>query len=219
MSRRSPRDHRCRARRARRWSRRYPRPPPAGTASPIRRRAIAAETPPAPAASRCRHRPRAPRQNPAAGSRRNTGGGNQPLGLALGRAEGGAVLIGRAGDGDVNEPNRAAAVADRRQQTFDEIAMHGAGVAARAVLQHAEAIDHDIDLALADQPRQRGCIHRHDRKLEIGGAGLLRRLEMPRDADRLKTPQSQIIGDEPPDQAGGAEDEDFRDELPRSLPT
>ncbi len=95
------------------------------------------------------------------------------------------------------------------QQARDEIAMHGAGVAAGAVLQHAEAIDDDIDLALADQPRQRGCVHRHDRQFEIEGAGLLRRREMPRDADRVKAPHAQIVGDEPPDQAGGAEHEDL----------
>ena len=35
------------------------------------------------------------------------------------------------------------------KQPRDEIAMHGAGVAARTVLQHAEAIDHDIDGAVA----------------------------------------------------------------------
>jgi hypothetical protein len=32
---------------------------------------------------------------------------------------------------------------------------------------------------------------------------------MPRDANGLKAPQPQIVGDEPPDQAGGAEHEDF----------
>ena len=90
-------------------------------------------------------------------------GGDQPLGVALGGAEGGAVLISRAGNGDMDEAYRAAAVADRGERPFDEIAMHGAGVAARTVLQHAEAIDDDIDFTLADQPRQRGDIHRHDR--------------------------------------------------------
>ena len=105
-------------------------------------------------------------------------------------AEGGAVLIGRAGDRDVHEAHRAAAVADRRQQPFDEIAMHRAGVAAGPVLQHAEAIDHDIDLALADQPRQRGCIHRHDRKLKIEALDLLRGSKCRATPIALKTPRS-----------------------------
>lgn len=32
---------------------------------------------------------------------------------------------------------------------------------------------------------------------------------MPRDAEYLKTAQAQIVGDEPSDQAGSAENEDF----------
>jgi len=109
----------------------------------------------------------------------------------------------------VNEPCPTATVANRGQQALDEIAMHGACVAARTVLQHAEAVDDDIDFAFADQPRQRGGIHRHDGHFEIEGAGLLRRRQMPRDANRLKTPRAQIVGDEAADQAGGAEDQDF----------
>ena len=37
------------------------------------------------------------------------------------------------------------------KQPRDEIAMHGVGVAAGAILQHAEAIDDDIDGVLAQQ--------------------------------------------------------------------
>ncbi len=89
------------------------------------------------------------------------------FGFALGPAEGGAVVIGGAGNRDVDETDRPAAVADRPQQPLDEIAMHIAGVAARAVLQHAEAIDYDIDVVIPDQPRQRGRIHRHHGHFQI----------------------------------------------------
>ena len=37
----------------------------------------------------------------------------------------------------MHQPDRTVAVADRLQQPGDEIAMHGGGVAAGAVLQHA----------------------------------------------------------------------------------
>ena len=56
----------------------------------------------------------------------------------------------------MDQPDRAAAVADRLQEARDEIAVHGGGIAAGAILQHAEAIDDDIDGAIAQQPRQRG---------------------------------------------------------------
>jgi hypothetical protein len=105
----------------------------------------------------------------------DTGSGDQAFGFALGRAERRAVLIGRPGNGNMDKVHRAAAVADRRQQASHEIAVHGARVATGAVLQHPEAIDHEIDPALTNQPRQRGRVHRHDRKLEIEGADLLRR--------------------------------------------
>jgi hypothetical protein len=75
----------------------------------------------------------------------------------------------------MHQPDRTVAFADRLQQARDEIAMHGGGVAAGAVLQHAEAIDDDIDAAIAQQPRQRGRFHRHDRQFEIERAAPLRR--------------------------------------------
>ena len=103
-------------------------------------------------------------------------------------AEGGAILLGGPGNRDVHQPDRTAAVADRLQQARDEIAMHRAGVAARTVLEHAEAIDDDIDGMLADQARQRGRIHRQDRQFEIEGAHLLRGRQMPRDADHAEIP-------------------------------
>jgi hypothetical protein len=56
----------------------------------------------------------------------------------------------------MDEADRPAAAADRPQQPLDEIAMHIAGVAAGTILQHAEAIDHDVDIVIPDQPRQRG---------------------------------------------------------------
>ena len=37
----------------------------------------------------------------------------------------------------MHQPDRTVAVADRLQQPRDEIAMHGGGVAAGTVLQHA----------------------------------------------------------------------------------
>ncbi len=95
------------------------------------------------------------------------------------------------------------------QQPLDEIAMHRAGVAAGAVLQHAEAIDDEVDAVIADQPRQRSRVHRHHRHFQIERAGLLRGCVAPRDPDHLKTPHAQIVGDEPPDQAGGAEHQNF----------
>ena len=49
----------------------------------------------------------------------------------------------------MDEADRATGVADRLQQPRDEIAMHGAGIAAGAVLQHAEAIDDEIDAAIS----------------------------------------------------------------------
>ena len=109
----------------------------------------------------------------------------------------------------MDEADRAAAVADRPQQPRDEIAMHVAGVAARPVLQHAEAIDHDIDAVIPISRASAACIHRHDRHFQIERAGLLRGRKSPRDPDHMKAPRAQIVGDEPPDQAGRAEHEDF----------
>ena len=74
----------------------------------------------------------------------------------------------------MHQPDRAVAFADRLQQPHDEIAMHGGGVAAGAVLQHAEAIDDDIDVVIAQQPRQRCRFHRHNRQFEIERAAFLR---------------------------------------------
>ena len=113
---------------------------------PLRRRADRAETPPARAAWRCRHRPQAPPQSPAAGSRKR-----MPE-AAISRSASRLVVLkavrslsARAGNRDMDQADRTAAVADRLQQPRDEIAMHGGGVAAGAILQHAEAIDDDID--------------------------------------------------------------------------
>jgi hypothetical protein len=135
--------------------------------------------------------------------------GDQPLGFALCRADGGAVLIGGAGNRDLHEADRAAARLDRAQQPLDEIAVHVARVAARAVLQHAETIDHEINLVVADQPRQRGGIHRQQRQFQVERAGLLRSRKPPRDPDHIKAARAQIVGDEPPDQAGRPEHQDF----------
>jgi hypothetical protein len=109
----------------------------------------------------------------------------------------------------VNQPDRAATIADRLQQTRDEIAMYRAGIAARAVLQDAEAVDDDVDAMGLDQPRQIRRIHRHDRHFQIECGGLLRRRKMPRDADHVKTFGAEVVGDEPSDQAGGAEQQDL----------
>jgi hypothetical protein len=135
--------------------------------------------------------------------------GNQSFGFALGPAEGGAILRRGAGDRDVNKANRAAAATDRLQQPLDEIAMHGADIAAWTVLQHAQAIDHDINAVIPDQPRQRGRIHRHHRHLQIERVCLLRRRESPCDPGDMKAPCAQIVGNESPNQAGRAEHEDF----------
>jgi hypothetical protein len=140
---------------------------------------------------------------------RDAGGRDQSLGFAFCRTEGGAVVIGGAGYRDVHQPDRAAAIADRLQQPRDEIAMHGTGIAAGSVLQHAEAIDDEIDAVLPDQPRQRRCIHRHDRQFQIERACLLRGRKPPRDPDHMKAPRPQIVGDEAPDQAGRPEHENF----------
>jgi hypothetical protein len=134
---------------------------------------------------------------------------DQPFGFAFRHTEGGAVFGGRAGDRDVNEADGPAQAADRLQQPRHEIAMHRAGIAAGAVLQHAEAIDDDIDAVIFDQPRQRRRIHRHHRQLQIERVGLLRSRKSPRDPDHMKSPRAQIVGDEPSDQAGGAEHQDF----------
>jgi hypothetical protein len=45
--------------------------------------------------------------------------------------------------------------------------------------------------------------------LQIERACLLRGRESSRYPDHVKTPRAQIVGDEPPDQAGGAEHQDF----------
>ena len=71
----------------------------------------------------------------------------------------------------MHQSDRPFALAQSLQQPCDEIAMHGRRVAARAVLQHAEAIDDDIDAMFAQQPRQRRRVHRHDGQFEIERAG------------------------------------------------
>ena len=89
--------------------------------------------------------------------------------------------------------------------------MHGGGVAAGTVLQHAEAIDDDIDAVIAQQPRQRDRFHRHDRQFEIERIAFLRGGQFARDTHHGKSPPAQIVGDETADQAGGAEHEDLSD--------
>ena len=112
--------------------------------------------------------------------------------------------------------HRAATLLDRLQQPLDEIAVHRAGVAAGTVLQHAEAIDHDIGLLLPQQPRQRFRIHRQDRPFDIERGGLLRGRKAPGDAGDLKAPRAQVVGDEPADQSGGAEHQDVAERDRRS---
>ena len=112
----------------------------------------------------------------------------------------------------MDKADRTAAAADCLQQPRDKVAVNGICVAAGTILQHAETIDDDIGLVLPDQPRQRCCVHRHHGEFQIGGAHLLRRRKMPRDPDRLKTSLTQIVGDEPADQAGRAQHEN----LPRT---
>ena len=87
--------------------------------------------------------------------------------------------------------------------------MHGAGVAAGAVLQHAKAIDDDVDGMVAQELGQRGGIHRHHRELKVERTAHLRGGKASRDADDMKAPRTQIVGDEAADQAGGAEHEDL----------
>jgi len=120
------------------------------------------------------------------------------------------VPVGCAGDRYLDEVDRAAGIADRLQQLCDEIAVHGADIAAGTVLQHAEAIDHDIDLVILNQPCQRRRIHRQHRHFEIEGAYSLRRRESPSESGHAKAARAQIVGDKSPDQAGRAEQQDFR---------
>jgi hypothetical protein len=120
---------------------------------------------------------------------RNTRCRDQPLGLAFCHAEGGLVLVGRAGNRDVDEPDRAAGITDRSQQPCDKVAVHRAGVAARPVLEHAEAVDDDVDAVIGDQPRQRGLLHRQDRHLQIESADLLRGREFSCQPDHMKAPR------------------------------
>jgi len=101
------------------------------------------------------------------------------------------------------------AVADRFEQSRHEVAMHRACVAARTVLQYAEAVDDDIDLVGAKQLRQVSDIHRHQWQLEIGCAHLLCSRELPRDPDRVKAARPQIVGEVASDQARRAKHEDI----------
>ena len=111
----------------------------------------------------------------------------------------------------MHQPDRTAAVADRLQQPRDEIAMHGGRVAAGTVLQHAEAIDDDIDAC--------SRISRASAAASIDMTGSSRssallfceRRNLPRDPDHMKSPRAQIVGDEAADQAGGAEHQNFSD--------
>ena len=112
----------------------------------------------------------------------------------------------------MHQPDRTLAFTDRLQQPCDEIAVHGGRVAAGAVLQHTEAIDDDIDAMVAQQPRQRGRFHRHDRKFEIERAAFLRRGQFAGDAHHTKSPDAQIAGNEAAGVGpGGAEHQDFSD--------
>jgi hypothetical protein len=120
-----------------------------------------------------------------------------------------AVRSAAAGDRNLDQAQRMSAIADRLQQPHDEIAVHGGGVAAGAVLQHAEAIDHHINSVIAEQPRQRGRGHRQDRHFQVGRVRPLPGGELSRDCDHAKTSDAQIVGDEPSDQAGGAKHQDF----------
>ncbi|MFK4527795.1 hypothetical protein ABIF90_005776 [Bradyrhizobium japonicum] len=97
------------------------------------------------------------------------------------------------------------AVGDRLKQARDEIAMHRAGVAAGTILEHAKTVHDDVDGMLAEEAHQRGCVERQDRLLDVPCAHLLRGRQAACDADHAKSPHAQIVGDEAPDQAGGAE--------------
>ena len=68
--------------------------------------------------------------------------------------------LGDPGDRDVHQPDRTTAAGDRLKQARDEIAMHGVGVAAGAILEHAEAVHDDIHVMLAQQACQRGRVER-----------------------------------------------------------
>ena len=139
----------------------------------------------------------------------NAGRRDQPLGLALGLAEGGAVLIRGAGDRDMDQ---------RIARPLSLIACSSRATKSRCtapVSLPGPSCSTPRQLTTTSMPRSRisrasaARIHRHHGQLQIERAWPLRRRKLPRDADHLKAPRAQIVGDEPPDQAGSAEHQDF----------
>ena len=124
-------------------------------------------------------------------------------------ATGGAVRSRRAGHRNLDQAQRPAAIARRLHQPRDEIAVNGGGVTAGTVLQQAEAVDHHINSVIAEQPRQRDRGHQQDRHLQVKRVRPLPGGELSRNPDHVKTSDAQIVGDEPSDQAEGAQHQDF----------
>ncbi|MGY4599621.1 hypothetical protein ACVWXL_007367 [Bradyrhizobium sp. GM22.5] len=137
----------------------------------------------------------------------SAGSHDQTFGLTLRRCERGSILAGGPGNRDVHKPDRTAAAANRLKQSYDEIAMHRVGIAAGAVLEHAEAVHDDIDRVLTKEARQSRRIEGEDRQLDVQRAHLLRHRQAARHPDHAKSMRAKIVGDVAADQAGGAEHE------------
>ena len=140
-------------------------------------------------------------------------GGDQAFALPLGPAERGDILVLTAGHRHVDEQHRPRLHRDGLQQPLDEALVHIAGPAARAILEHADAVHDDVDAALRQERRESVRLefsHRagHGAIAECFGLG---RGEPARDGHDRKAFADERLGHGLADEARGAEDRDRRE--------
>ena len=109
----------------------------------------------------------------------------------------------------MDQQDRPRRSVEARQQALDEAAMHVVGLGARPVLQHAQAIDHDIRSRLVDQARQFGGreFGQRRRSRAVAEARRLRQVRASRGRDDTTPAGVQPLRQRRTDQAGGAENE------------
>ncbi len=109
----------------------------------------------------------------------------------------------------MHQKHRPADAAQRADQPLDKAVMRIMRRFAGLVLQHADAIHHDVGTGLGDQLLQARLIQTCNRRLK--GAGTeqigLRRIEAARRRDHVIAAAKKVACDELPDQTAGAEDE------------
>ncbi len=122
----------------------------------------------------------------------------------------------------MHQKHRPADAAQRADQPLDKAVMRLVRRFAGLVLQHADAIHHDVGAAVGDQLLQVRLVETGNRRLQRAFAEQigLRRAEAARRRDHVIAAAKKIACDELPDQTAGAEDEQLahRRHSPRSHP-